>query len=560
MKLRKYLLVVMVFFPLFCFAQKTTTITGKIENNKFTNAELRLLYKEDGLSYGKAKINKDGTFKLDATIANTDLYKLVFEDGHQTMMCITPNQNFDIVLDANNLSSIVSVNGSPSLTFCKNAAAMIAGNQQLFDSINNALQKDKDVMFYNDFISQFTAFTEPNEEVNGFILKLLKATDSLQIYVNSKVVKEKINAKEIDAFIYTSATYLKSITASYTKYKNFLHSMGIFFDYKKNRNPDYPSFYTTVDKYLEYLDLRNDMTKFEFLQFNENAEKFLNYRDSLLINDLNTSKKTKELLASKVIALANEIKNLSEIDAKLMAYGKAADGYGKYATQEAKTQVSATVNKYQQLFNTQDKKRTEAIVNYLLANKEDLAVLMFLDIYPRDKYTALHQEVTKALLAKYPEHTLVIERNKIETSPANSTAIGALAPDLAFPNPEGKIMKLSDLRGKVVLLDFWAAWCRPCRQENPTVVKEYKRFHEKGFEVFSVSLDRDKASWVKAIADDGLIWPNHVSDLGYWDSAGAKIYGIRSIPATFLIGRDGRIIAKNLRGEALEKALKELFD
>jgi thiol-disulfide isomerase/thioredoxin len=148
----------------------------------------------------------------------------------------------------------------------------------------------------------------------------------------------------------------------------------------------------------------------------------------------------------------------------------------------------------------------------------------------------------------------------VENTPASATSIGALAPDLAFENPEGKIMKLSDLRGKVVLLDFWASWCGPCRKENPNVVKVYNKYHEKGFEIYSVSLDRDKSSWVKAIATDGLVWPNHVSDLGYWQSQAAKIYGVNSIPATFLIGKDGRIIARNLRGGALENALKELFD
>jgi peroxiredoxin len=95
--------------------------------------------------------------------------------------------------------------------------------------------------------------------------------------------------------------------------------------------------------------------------------------------------------------------------------------------------------------------------------------------------------------------------------------------------------------------------------ENPNVVRDYHQYKDKGFEVFSVSLDKDKASWIKAIQDDGLVWPNHVSDLKYWSSQAAAIYGVSSIPATFLIGKDGRIIAKNLRGEALGKALEELL-
>lgn len=143
--------------------------------------------------------------------------------------------------------------------------------------------------------------------------------------------------------------------------------------------------------------------------------------------------------------------------------------------------------------------------------------------------------------------------------PASGPAIGDKAPDLVFQNPEGKTIKLSDLKGKVVLIDFWAAWCRPCRMENPNVVKAYNKYHSKGFEVFSVSLDSDKASWVNAIKQDGLIWPYHVSDLMKWQSQAAAIYVVRSIPHTVLVGKDGRIIAKNLRGEALEQALEQIF-
>lgn len=144
-------------------------------------------------------------------------------------------------------------------------------------------------------------------------------------------------------------------------------------------------------------------------------------------------------------------------------------------------------------------------------------------------------------------------------SPANATAIGALAPELAFENPDGKILKLSDLRGKYVLIDFWASWCGPCRKENPNVVRLYQQYHEKGFEVFSVSLDKDKNSWIKAIEKDNLLWPNHVSDLKYWSSQGAKIYGVSSIPSTFLIDKEGRIIGKNLRGSELANKLESLF-
>jgi len=139
-----------------------------------------------------------------------------------------------------------------------------------------------------------------------------------------------------------------------------------------------------------------------------------------------------------------------------------------------------------------------------------------------------------------------------------STGLGAEAPDFTMNQLDGTPLTLSSLRGKVVLVDFWASWCGPCRRENPNVVAAYNKYKEKGFDVLGVSLDKTKDRWEAAIEKDGLVW-NHVSDLSGWKNAAAKKYGVRSIPATFLLDAEGKIIGKNLRGPALEAKLEEVL-
>lgn len=142
----------------------------------------------------------------------------------------------------------------------------------------------------------------------------------------------------------------------------------------------------------------------------------------------------------------------------------------------------------------------------------------------------------------------------------DNMSIGGTAPDFTQNDTGGKPVTLSSFRGKYVLLDFWASWCAPCRRENPNVVKAYTQYHPKGFDILSVSLDKpgDKDKWLKAIQDDGLTW-TQVSDLQYFDNAVAKQYGIQGIPQNFLIDPQGKIIAKGLRGDDLEKKLEEIY-
>lgn len=165
--------------------------------------------------------------------------------------------------------------------------------------------------------------------------------------------------------------------------------------------------------------------------------------------------------------------------------------------------------------------------------------------------------VTQKLSQTMPNNFYV--QNLIAQVESQKTLIvGAEAPEIALPNPDGEVVSLSSLRGKYVLIDFWAAWCKPCRAENPNVVRMYNKYSDKNFEILGVSLDRTREAWLRAIEQDGLPWL-HISDIKFWQSAAAQTYQVSAIPATFLIGPDGKIIAKNLRGRSLEAKLQEIF-
>ncbi|MCX6273210.1 MAG: TlpA disulfide reductase family protein [Bacteroidetes bacterium] len=204
-----------------------------------------------------------------------------------------------------------------------------------------------------------------------------------------------------------------------------------------------------------------------------------------------------------------------------------------------------------------DTQRMGNLRYFLQNNASSLAGLAFIDKLDVSDDFPTYDLYDKGVFSKYPNNIYVQElHRKVEAE--RKVGVGSIAPDIVMPNPEGQEVKLSSLRGKIVLIDFWASWCGPCRKENPNVVAMYNKYHEKGFEVFGVSLDRDGAKWKEAIKNDGLVW-NQVSDLLYWKSAAALLYGVGAIPCTFLLDKEGRIIGKKLRGETLEKKLQELF-
>lgn len=193
--------------------------------------------------------------------------------------------------------------------------------------------------------------------------------------------------------------------------------------------------------------------------------------------------------------------------------------------------------------------KTDYAKTIILGHISSLVNMFFIERLPIDQHFEVYAKLDSALFEKYNYNPVVTNlHGQVES--AQKTAVGAKAPDINLPTPEGESLSLYSVKGKVIIVDFWASWCKPCRAENPNMTKLYADYHSKGLEIFGVSLDKDKAAWVKAIADDKLIW-SHVSDLKFWQSAAAALYGVSSIPSMFVLDGDHNIIAKNLRGEQL---------
>lgn len=272
------------------------------------------------------------------------------------------------------------------------------------------------------------------------------------------------------------------------------------------------------------------------------------YPDSLFASEV-TGGKDNEVLYTYLKDVRNSNSRMTETRNSMRAAFQAQD-----------TATLKTLEDNQKKSFEKDKNnRKELIKN----NPGSIVSIMILqDMLNTKAYSSSEMKSLYEQLDPEVQQTSLAQTFKSSLDRMSKTDIGSPAPNFSAPTPQGKELALKDALGKVTLVDFWAAWCRPCRMENPNIVKVYNEYHDKGFNIIQVSLDRpgQKDKWVQAIEEDNLGQWNHVSNLMFWQDPIAAEYGIRAIPAAFLLDEDGKIIAKDLRGPALGQKVGELLD
>ena len=538
---------------------KTSTVLVQLRNNTFKHVDLINSYGNERKVFASADIvNDQFTMKLDL---DNDIYRFDFGDNNYFLYVVKPGENVVMTLDAEDLQTLPFVEGSPSMAFVQQATNCTSRKKVVVDSLNAALQDDPRQKYWSRLTQNVNFYTQTNNDVDGYIQETFKAADALSELCQQMAPSGKVKGSELEMFTTAASKALKEIDNNYRPFANYLQNVGNYYDFSGGRLAGYSDYYSKLDNYIQNVDARHQLAQNSLGSYMDLVQKLIADRDSLVYNDLMGQKKSANAWSARVIALVEQYVRPNM--AKGIEYAQQTEGQkdkGAALVTDAQQILRDVINVYQKQYNETDAYLNSKLIDLIKSNKNDIATLMFVDMFPREQNAALHEEVVRALHVTNPDHPIVKERWNILNSPAGKTSIGALAPELAFPDPDGNIRKLSDLRGKVVLIDFWASWCGPCRRESPNVRNVYAKYHDKGFEVFSVSLDRDANNWKKAIKDDKLVWPNHVSDLKYWSSEAAAIYGVRSIPSMFLLDREGRIVAKDLRGEALERAVKQLLE
>lgn len=554
-------LLISILFLFTSFAQKSNvTISGTIQDNTFNSIQLLSIQNNNQEVYGEATIDQDGNFKLQGLIPEPDIYRLSFSPKEYVLCCLNPNETITLGLNAGNLSELISVNGSKSMALTKELSDTYQSRKDILDDINQTMRDDKEQIYFSQINKEFAPFQRSNKDIDNYVINAFSVAKELMQTVNRYSEKGKVKKGKEDSLIYLANNQMKSFINDYQKFTSYMINIRPTYNFPPYLNDQYADYNKFLTRYVEVLDERHQLLINTMNPFFESLSKLIEERDQMITSGKTDDKKSKGEFLTSLIDLASKNQEvILKSEGEYLIKAQVSENLSKDIIDGAQERISAIVKEYQLTFDQENEKINAKLLELIRSNKDDLAIMMFIDIFPKEQNMELHKMVADALYAKYPNNKMVASKYQQMNSPANSTAIGAVAPNIALQNPDGKILNLSDLRGKYVLIDFWASWCGPCRRENPHVVEMYNKYKEKGFEVFSVSLDRTKEAWVRAIETDKLTWPNHVSDLKYWSSEAAKLYGVNSIPATFLIDKEGRIIAKNLRGAELTNALRKIF-
>ena len=265
-----------------------------------------------------------------------------------------------------------------------------------------------------------------------------------------------------------------------------------------------------------------------------------------------------DLMGSLRISGSEHSQSIYTTDKILKKYKNALDSINNAYYQGMSVGISdSVVKELTKAYQKTESDQNAFLSSFIKANTGSIASLFFVDRLNIDEHFDVYEALDNDLFVKYPENFFV---KNFHGRVANSKklAVGGEAPEIALPDPDGNIVKLSSTRGKVVVIDFWASWCGPCRKESPNMVRIYNAHKDEGFTIFSVSLDKTKDAWVKAIKDDNLSWI-HVSDLKFWQCEAAQTYNVTAVPYTVLLDRQGKIVAKNLRGQELENKIIEVL-
>ncbi len=319
---------------------------------------------------------------------------------------------------------------------------------------------------------------------------------------------------------------------------------------------------------IKFMSLRSDQSSYLVLIVSPGE-------DIKITGDINN------LQSSANIEGSSESRLSLELNKKMHSTIMKMDSLGeRYRTgrDESGVDIQEFRNEIREKYEEIAEEQRQFTIDFITSNPGSLASLIALYQQTDPSTFVLGKEedfkyyllVDSVLINKYPdlEHTVTLNENvndmkeQIELRKQRESVLsdGAVAPEISLPDPQGDTISLHSMRGNFVLLDFWASWCGPCREENPYLVESYNKYNSKGFDIYQVSLDRTRDAWIKGIEEDGMEKWTHVSDLQFWNSVVVPLYSIQGIPANFLLDPEGRIIARNLRGAELERALSGVFD